>query len=34
VIDVAAIGVEFAGRPSFVVVREQLLRFSDEITAG
>ena len=34
VIDVAAIGVEFGGGPSFVAVREHLLPFLDEITAG
>jgi AhpD family alkylhydroperoxidase len=34
VIDAAAIGVEFGGGPSFVVVREHLLQFLDEITAG
>lgn len=32
VIDAAAIGVEFGGGPSFVVVREHLLKFLDEIT--
>ena len=33
-IDAAGIGVEFGGRPLFVVVREHLLQFLDEITAG
>jgi AhpD family alkylhydroperoxidase len=33
VIDAAAIGVEFGGGPSFVVVREHLLQFLDEIKA-
>ncbi len=31
VIDAAAIGVEFGGGPAFVVVREHLLQFLDEI---
>ena len=31
VIDAAAIGVEFGGGPTFVVVREHLLPFLDEI---
>lgn len=31
VVDAAAIGVEFGGGPSFVVVREHLLQFLDEI---
>jgi AhpD family alkylhydroperoxidase len=34
VIDAAAIGVEFGGGPSFVVVREHLLQFLDEIGEG
>lgn len=34
VIDAAAIGVEFGGGPSFVAVREHLLRFLDEIAAA
>ena len=34
VIDAAAIGVEFGGGPSFVMVREHLLPFLDEIAAG
>ena len=33
VIDAAAIGVEFGGGPSFVVVREHLMQFLDEIEA-
>ncbi len=33
VIDAAAIGVEFGGGPAFVVVREHLLKFLDEIEA-
>lgn len=33
VIDAAAIGVEFGGGPSFVVVREHLLPFLDDIEA-
>ncbi len=31
VVDAAAIGVEFGGGPSFVLVREHLLQFLDEI---
>ncbi len=31
VLDAAAIGVEFGGGPSFVVVREHVLQFLDEI---
>ena len=31
VMDAAAIGVEFGGGPAFVVVREHLLQFLDEI---
>jgi len=34
VIDAAAIGVEFGGGPAFVVVREHLLQFLDDITTG
>jgi pyruvate dehydrogenase E2 component (dihydrolipoamide acetyltransferase) len=34
VIDAAAIGVEFGGGPAFVMAREYLLRFLDEIAAG
>jgi AhpD family alkylhydroperoxidase len=33
VIDAAAIGVEFGGGPSFVVVREHLFQFLDEVEA-
>lgn len=33
VVDAAAIGVEFGGGPSFVFVREHLMRFLDEIVA-
>ena len=33
VVDAAAIGVEFGGGPSFVVVREHLMQFLDEIEA-
>jgi AhpD family alkylhydroperoxidase len=33
IIDAAAIGVEFGGGPSFVVVREHLLQFLDEMEA-
>ncbi len=33
VIEAAAIGVEFGGGPSYVVVRDQLLVFLDEIEA-
>jgi hypothetical protein len=33
-IDAAAIGVEFGGGPAFVMAREHLLRFLDEITGG
>lgn len=32
IIDAAAIGVEFGGGPSFVVVRDNLLDFLDDIT--
>jgi AhpD family alkylhydroperoxidase len=34
VIEAAAIGVEFGGGPSFVVVRDNLLDFLDEIESG
>lgn len=34
VLEAAAIGVEFGGGPSFVVVRDHLLGFIDEIQAG
>ncbi len=34
VIDAAAIGVEFGGGPAFVVVREHLLPFLDDVTTG
>ncbi len=34
VIEAAAIGVEFGGGPSFVVVRDHLLEFLDEIEAA
>jgi AhpD family alkylhydroperoxidase len=34
VVDAAAIGVEFGGGPSFVMAREHLLPFLDEITAA
>ena len=34
VIEAAAIGVEFGGGPSFVVVRDHLLDFLDEIERG
>ena len=34
VLDAAAIGVEFGGGPAFVVVREHLLQFLDEIAAS
>jgi AhpD family alkylhydroperoxidase len=33
VLEAAAIGVEFGGGPSFVVVRDQLLQYLDEIEA-
>jgi len=33
VIDAAKIGVEFGGGPSFVVVRNNLLEFLDELDA-
>ena len=34
VLEVAAIGVEFGGGPSFVVVRDNLLDFLDEIESN
>ncbi len=34
VMEAAAIGIEFGGGPSFVVVRDNLLGFLDEIEAG
>lgn len=34
VLEAAAIGVEFGGGPSFVVVRDNLLDFLDEIESG
>ncbi len=34
VLDAAAIGIEFGGGPSFVVVRDNLLDFLDEIESG
>jgi AhpD family alkylhydroperoxidase len=34
IMEAAAIGVEFGGGPSFVVVRDNLLRFLDEIKRG
>ena len=34
VLEVAAIGVEFGGSPSFVVVRDNLLDFLDEIESN
>jgi len=34
IIDAAAIGVEFGGGPSFVVVRDNLLEFLDDIIGG
>lgn len=34
VIEAATIGVEFGGGPSYVVVREHLLQYLDEIEAG
>lgn len=34
VLEAAAIGVEFGGGPSFVIVRNNLLNFLDEIESG
>jgi hypothetical protein len=34
VLEAAAIGVEFGGGPSFVIVRDNLLAFLDEIESG
>ena len=34
VVEAAAVGVEFGGGPSFVVVRDNLLEFLDEIEAS
>jgi len=34
VLEAAAIGVEFGGGPSFVIVRDNLLDFLDEIESG
>ena len=34
IIDAAAIGIEFGGGPSFVIVRDNLLDFLDDIQSG